>query len=76
MIGYLNIKSLQNKLTDLKVILQYFSLAYFILSEMKLDESFQNDQFPLDGYEIRAKRDRNEFGGGLIVLNKTRFEKV
>ena len=66
MIGYLNINSLRNKLTDLKVILKYLSLDYFILSETKLDESFPNAQFPLDGYEMRARRDSNKFGGGLI----------
>ena len=66
MIGYLNINSLRNKLTDLKVILKYLSLDYFILSETKLDESFPNAQFTLDGYEIRAGRDRNKFRGGLI----------
>ena len=60
------INSMRNKLTDLKVILKYLSLDYFILSEMKLDESFPNAQFTLDGYEIRARRDRNKFGGGLI----------
>ena len=58
MIGYLNINSLRNKLTDLKVILKYLSLDYFILSETKLDESFLNAQFTLDGYEIRARRDK------------------
>ena len=57
-IGYLNINSLRNKLTDLKVILKYLSLDYFILSETKLDESFLNAQFTLDGYEIRARRDK------------------
>ena len=66
MIGYLNINSLRNKLKDLKVILKYLSLDYFILSETKLDESFPNAQFTLDGYEIRARRDINKFGGGLI----------
>ena len=58
MIGYLNINSLRNKLKDLKVILKYLSLDYFILSETKLDESFLNAQFTLDGYEIRARRDK------------------
>ena len=66
MIGYLNINSLRNKLTHLGVILKYLSLDYFVLSETELDESFTNTQFTLDGYEIRARRDRNEFGGGLI----------
>ena len=66
MIGYLNIISLRNKLTDLRVILKYLSLDYFVLSETKLDESFPNAQFTLDGYEIRTRKDRNKFGGSLI----------
>ena len=52
MIGYLNINSLQNKLTDLKVTLKYLSLDYFVLSETTLPESFPNAQFTLDSYEI------------------------
>ena len=62
MIGYLNINSLRNKLTDLKVILKYLSFDYFISSETKLDESFPKAQFTLDGYEIRARRDRKKLG--------------
>ena len=66
MIGYLNMNSLQNKLTYLKVVLKYLSLDYFIVSETKLDEIFPKAQFILGGYEIRARRDRNKFGRGLI----------
>ena len=36
-----------------------------MLSETKLDESFPNAQFTLDGYEIAVRRDRNKFGGDL-----------
>ena len=63
----INIKTVRNKLTDLRVIRKYLSLDYLGLSEPKLDKSFPNAQFTLDGYEIGAKRDRNKFGGGLIV---------
>ena len=65
-LGHININSLRNKFTDLKVILKYLSLGYFVLSVTKLDESFPNAQFTLDGYEIRARRDRNKFGESLI----------
>ena len=51
-IGYLNINSLQNKLTDLKVSLKYLTLDDFVLSETTLAESFPSAQFTLDGYEI------------------------
>ena len=66
MIGYLNINGLRNRLTDLKVILKYLSLDYFVLSEAKLDKSFPKAQFILDDYEFKARRNRNKFGGGLI----------
>ena len=42
------------------------SLDYLILSETKIDESFLTSQFNVEGYEIRARRDRNKFGGGLV----------
>ena len=64
--GYLNVNSLRNKVTDLKVIPEHLSLDDFVLTETKLDESFPNAQSTLDGYEIRARRDRNKFGKGLI----------
>ena len=67
MIGYLNLNSLRDKLTDLRVVLKYLSLDYFVLSETKLGESFPNVQFTLDGYQIRARRERNTFGVGLIA---------
>ena len=66
MIGYLNINSLRNKLTDLRVILKFLFLDSLVLSETKLAESFPNAQFTLDGYEIKARRIRNKFQEGLI----------
>ena len=64
LIGYLNINSLRNKITDLRVIMKTLSLNYLILSETKIDESFPTSQFNIEGYEIRARRDRDKFGGG------------
>ena len=66
LIGYLNINSVRNKMADLQIIIQNITLDYFVLSETKLDECFPNAQFNLDGYKIRAKRDRDKNGGGLI----------
>ena len=40
---------------------------------MKLDESFLNAQFNLDGYEIRAWKDRNKFGGDLLEYVRKGF---
>ena len=53
-LGYLNINSLQNKVTDLRIIFTDLSLDYFVLSETKLDENFPTAQFTLEGYEIRS----------------------
>ena len=66
LIGYLNINSLRNKITDLRVIRKTLSLHYLILSETKIDESFLTSQFNAEGYEIRARRGRDKFGWGLI----------
>ena len=63
MIGYLNINSLRNKLTVLSVIIKYLSLDHFVLYERKLDES---SQFTLEGYETRARSDKDKFGTALI----------
>ena len=66
LIGYLNINSLRNKITDLRVIMKTLPLDYLILNETKKDESFPTSQFNVEGYEIRARRDRDKYDGGLI----------
>ena len=48
--------------------MQNIPLDYLGLSEIKLDESFPNARFKIDGYGIRARRDRDKYGGGLIVF--------
>ena len=62
LIAYLNINSLRNKVID-----------YMVISETKLDESFPNSQFKLNGYEVRAIRDRHKHGGGLIEFVRQGF---
>ena len=68
LIGYLNINSLRNKIADLQIFIQNIPLDYLVLSETKLDESFPNAQFNLDGYEIIVRWDRDKNVGGLIVF--------
>ena len=43
------------------------------MSETKLDESFATAQFALEGYEIRSRKDRDKYGGGLIEFVKNGF---
>ena len=73
MIGYLNINSLRNKLVDLREIILEISLDYLVLSETKIDQSFPTAQFYIKGYEVRARRDRDKHGGGLIEFVKNGF---
>ena len=48
-------------------------MDYVVISETELDESFLNTQFKLNGYEIRARRDRHKHGGGLIEFVRPGF---
>ena len=70
MIGYFNINSVRNKIADLQIFIQNIPLDYLVFSETKLDESFPNAQFNLDGYEIRAWIDRDKNSGSLIVVGR------
>ena len=72
-IGYLNINSLRNKIVDLREIMSDISLDYFVVSETKLDSSFPSAQFHINGYEVRARRDRDKSGGGLIEFVRKGF---
>ena len=73
LIGYLNINSLRNKIVDLREIILELSLDYLVLSETKIDQSFPTAQFYIKGYEVRARRDRDKHGGGLIEFVKNDF---
>ena len=59
----MNIKNLRNKIIDVRII-------HFVLSETKVDKSFPTSQFHLSGYQIRARKDRNKYGGGLLEYVK------
>ena len=64
--GYLKINSLGNKIHDLRLIIHDVPLNYFVISEAKLDNGFPNAELKINNYEIRARRDRDKHGGGLI----------
>ena len=54
----------------LQVTLHALQLEYFVISETKLDNSFPSAQFAIENYKIRARRDRDGHGGGLIEFIK------
>ena len=70
MIDYLNIISFRNKIIGLREVLKDISLDYFVFSERKLDNSFPCAQSQISDCKIRARRDRNKYGGGLIEFVK------
>lgn len=69
LIGNLNINSVRNKFDQAVAIFQE-SLDIFLLSETKLDDTFTSSQFTLDSYHAPLRRDRNKYGGGLLLYAK------
>ena len=63
-IGHLNINSIRNKFDTLDNVVKAFDI--FLISESKLDNTFPINQFAVGGYKV-FRRDRNRFGGGLIL---------
>ena len=66
LVGHLNINFVAKKFQVLKSIFQG-KLDILALSESKLDQSFPDSQFFVEGYEIPFRLDRNKFGGGLLL---------
>ena len=70
-ICYLNINSLSNKIDDLKEICKMSPLEILCIDETKLDSSFPNSLFKIDGYIYPPyRRDRDRHGGGKMVFVK------
>ena len=63
-ISHLNVNSLRNKFISIDELIKS-KLDIFLISETKTDHSFPNQQFSIDGYKT-YRRDRRNFGGGLI----------
>ena len=48
-------------------------MDYFVVSKTRLDSSFPSAQFHTSGYEVRAQRERDKNGGGLIKFVRKGF---
>ena len=57
----------------MREIILELSLDYLVLRETNIEQSFPTAQFYIKGYEIRARRDRDKHGGGLIEFVKNGF---
>ena len=63
-IGHRNVSSLRNKFISIEELIKS-KLDIFLVSETKIDHSVPNHQFSIDAYKT-YRRDRNNFGGGLL----------
>ena len=68
-LGHLNINSLRNKFHCLKYIV-CDNIDILLLSESKLNQSFPDSQFAMDGFQMPFRADRNDKGGGLLLYVK------
>ena len=66
MIGFLNINSLRNKITDLRLVMERCLPDILVIEETKLNSDFKTESFLINNYQKPIRRDRNEFGGGLM----------
>ena len=64
--GHLNINSLRNKFDQLTEMVKGF-VDIFLISESKLDDSFPESQFIIDGYHAPFRFDRHGNGGELLL---------
>ena len=78
-IGYLNINHLRNKIVDLRPIVLDLDFTILTIAETKLDDSFPNDQFYIEGYynpgEFRKDRLKNGGGGILTYVKRVPLAK-
>ena len=63
--GHLNINSLRNKFELIKEVFCNNRDVFFV-SETKIDESFPNNQFQIEGYK-HFRKDRNCHGAGVCM---------
>ena len=68
MIGYPNIHHFENKVINFREICHQASIDIICVDETKLESSYPDSQFHIDGYQFPPfRRDRNKYGGGKIV---------
>lgn len=65
-IGHLNINSIRNKFDQLKYLIND-TMDILLISETKLNNSFPENQFLIEGYSRPYRLDRTEKGGGIIL---------
>ena len=65
-VGQLNKNSIEGKSDHVKVLIVK-NIDILVLTETKIDSSFPNAQFRIDGFSAPFRLDRNRFGGGVLI---------
>ena len=65
--AHLNINSIRNKFDNLSDIIRG-KVNIMLISETKIDDSFPQGQFVIDGFSTPYRLDRNCQGGGLMLF--------
>ena len=65
-IGHLNINSIRKKIEGLKYIIDK-NVDILLISETKLDDTFPDSQFIIDGFHLPYRKDRDGRGGSLLL---------
>lgn len=62
---YLNIRSIRYKIVYFNILVYDFDILCFI--EIYFDDIVLNDSFLFDGFDIIYRKDRNCYGGGVMI---------
>lgn len=62
---HLNIRSIRHKIAHLNTLVHDFDILCF--TETHLDDTVSNDSLSLDGFDTIYRKDRNCYGGGVMI---------
>ena len=68
-VGNLNINSYEGKFDQFTTIIKN-NLDIVVITETKLDDSYPDSQFFIDGFSKPYRMDRNKHGGGVLIYIK------
>ena len=72
--GYLNINHFENKVINFREICHKAPINIICVDDKKLESSYPDSQFHIDGYQFPPfRRDRNKCGGGKVVYVREGF---
>ena len=66
-IAHININGIERKFQSLVALIKN-KVDIIIVSETKIDSSFPQSQFAIDGYSNPFRLDRNCYGGGIMMF--------